>query len=351
MFTTVEDELTKSDYPEHSEFREQDWHILAGFWHPVAFAHEIREKPMPSKLLDVDLVIYRTADAVTVAKDVCPHRSTQLSQGHVVDDCLVCPMHGMRFDSFGVCRKIPSVPDQSLPISPRMNLQLYQSTERYGIIWTCLKASPIWPLPMWPGIDDPELQKVFVPADTWHCSAARHTENFNDQAHFPFVHLKSFGSSEDLSTHDYEVKKTDFGLRFDYAYIEGGNRFPDGVKKENREVIYTYDLTFPFSTLLYVDAQGSDFIHYFADAVSPVSVNETRMFQQLTDSTGNPDPEYWVRDSLQILAEDQPLVEGQSRPISLGRGEEYHHIPADRWSILYRKLLRDQFGLGIAHRE
>ncbi len=145
MFTTVEDGLTKSDYPEHSEFREQDWHILAGFWHPVAFAHEIKEKPVPSKLLDVDLVIYRTADAVTVAKDVCPHRSTQLSQGHVVDDCLVCPMHGMRFDSFGVCRKIPSVPDQSLPISPRMNLQLYQSTERYGIIWTCLKASPLWP--------------------------------------------------------------------------------------------------------------------------------------------------------------------------------------------------------------
>ena len=88
MFITVEDSLNKSDYPERSGFREQDWHILAGFWHPVAFAHEIKEKPVPSKLLDVDLVIYRTADAVTVAKDVCPHRSTQLSQGHVVDDCL-----------------------------------------------------------------------------------------------------------------------------------------------------------------------------------------------------------------------------------------------------------------------
>ena len=54
----------------------------------------------------------------------------------------------------------------------------------------------------------------------------RHVENFNDQAHFPFVHLQSFGSDEDLSTHDYEVEETEYGLRFEYDYVEGGNRFP-----------------------------------------------------------------------------------------------------------------------------
>jgi len=177
-----------------------------------------------------------------------------------------------------------------------MCLRTYQTEIRYGIVWTCLKPEPIWPLPVWPGIDNPDFKKVYVPSDVWQSSATRHAENFNDQAHFPFVHLKSFGSDNDLSTQEYEVEETEFGLRFDYEYVEGGNRFPDGVDAENTEVVYTYELTFPFSTLIYVDVQGSDFIHYFADAVSPVSAIQTRIFQQLTDTTGDPDPKFWIED-------------------------------------------------------
>jgi vanillate O-demethylase monooxygenase subunit len=256
-------------------------------------------------------------------------------------------MHGLHFDATGRCRKIPSLPDQSAPISPRMCLQTYQTELRYGIVWTCLKTDPIWPLPVWPGIENPNFNKVYVPADVWRCSATRHAENFNDQAHFPFVHLKSFGRDEALSTHDYEVSETAFGLRFDYDYVEGGNRFPDGVTAKNREVIYTYELTFPFSTLIYVDPKGSDYVHYFADAVSPVSANETRVFAQLTDTTGNPDTEYWIQDSMQIVAEDKPLVESQPPELPLEVGAELHHIPADRWSIMYRKKLLERFGFGL----
>jgi len=296
MFLTIEDTQRDSDYPKNPTFRQQDWNILAGFWHPIAFAHDITDKPLSTKLLDVNLVIYRTSQGITVAKDQCPHRGVQVSLGRIVEDYLVCPMHGLHFDSTGQCRKIPSAPDQNSPISPRMCLRTYQTEIRYGIVWTCLKPEPIWPLPVWPGIDNPDFKKVYVPSDVWQSSATRHAENFNDQAHFPFVHLKSFGSDNDLSTQEYEVEETEFGLRFDYEYVEGGNRFPDGVDAENTEVVYTYELTFPFSTLIYVDVQGSDFIHYFADAVSPVSAIQTRIFQQLTDTTGDPDPKFWIED-------------------------------------------------------
>ena len=346
MFTTDKEVLAKTDFPKQSEFHEHDWHILAAFWHPIAFSDDVNERPVSATLLDVNLVIYRTSSGITVTKDTCPHRNTALSKGRIISDRLVCPMHGAQFDAGGLCEKLPSIPDQSRPISPMMNLELYQSEERYGIVWTCLKPEPIWSLPVWPGIRDTSLKKVFVPVETWYCSAVRHTENFNDQAHFPFVHLQSFASDEDLSTHDYEVLETNYGLRFDYHYVEGGNRFPDGVEKDNRAVIYSYELTFPFSTLIYVDVQDSEFVHYFADAVCPVSINETKIFQVLTDTTGSPDPDYWIRDSLQILAEDRPLVESQPTHIALGKVEESHHIPADRWSIVYRKLLRNRFGLG-----
>lgn len=346
MFHPVNDNETPTDYPRGCSFREQDWHILAEFWHPILFEHDLTQAPATATLLDVDLVIYRTSSGVTVAKDVCPHRSVKVSLGKVRDDRLVCPMHGLEFNGEGQCLKVPTVPDQTAPISPRMCLTVYQSCIHYGIIWVCLKPTPQWPLPVWQGIDNPDFSKVYVPVDEWQCSAPRHTENFNDQAHFPFVHLQSFGSDLDVTTHDYDVVETDYGLKFDYAYVEGGNRFPDGVDASTRDVTYTYELTYPFSTLIVVDPKGSDFVHYFADAVCPVSANKTRMFQQLTDTTGNPDPDYWIEDSLQILREDKPLVESQSVDLPLVPGAELHHIPADRWSIKYRQQLLQRFGLG-----
>lgn len=98
-----------TDLPRHCTFRESDWHILAGFWHPVAFLHDIGDKPVAARLLDVNLVIYRTSEGITVAKDRCMHRGTKLSLGSMRDDLLICPMHGLHYDGQGVCRKIPSI--------------------------------------------------------------------------------------------------------------------------------------------------------------------------------------------------------------------------------------------------
>jgi len=347
MFAMVGEARNGNDFPANSSFREQDWHVLAGFWHPVLFDHDLKHKPVAVTLLDVKLVVYRTGAGVTVARDKCPHRGVQVSLGQMIDDNLVCPMHGIHFDHTGVCTKIPSLPNQASLISPRMCLQTYQSEIRYGIVWVCLKDTPIWPLPVWAGIDNPDYEKVYVPVDVWQCPATRHTENFNDQAHFPFVHLQSFGSDDDVTMHEYNVVETDYGLFFDYDYVEGGNRFPDGVEGDTRPVVYSYELTFPFSTLIRVDPAGSDFVHYFADAVCPVSASETRLFQQLTDTTGKPDAEYWIADSQQILAEDKPLVESQDPAMPLEPAGELHHIPADRWSIQYRKQLMKRFGLGM----
>ena len=39
-----------TDIPRDSTFRESDWHILAGFWHPVAFVHDIKDKPVATQV-------------------------------------------------------------------------------------------------------------------------------------------------------------------------------------------------------------------------------------------------------------------------------------------------------------
>ena len=66
----------------------------------------------------------------------------------------------------------------------------------------------------------------------------------------------------------------------------------------------------------------------------------------LDDDPGDPDTDYWLKDSIQIVEEDKPLVNSQPPAMPLETGPELHHIPADRWSIRYRQLLVERFGLG-----
>jgi vanillate O-demethylase monooxygenase subunit len=346
MFQSTHSSTRGKLYPRHSLISEPDWSILASFWHPIAFVHELGPAPVGARLLDVDLVIYRTSTGVSVAHDICPHRGTRLSLGKIIDDMLVCPMHGLAFDAHGQCKRIPSSREHTARIPASFGLSSIKAEIRCGIVWACLTGEPIWPLPKWEALENPELRKLYFPTDTWKASAGRHVENFNDLAHFPWVHVGSFGGSTVDPVPDYEVLHTEYGLTFWVPYTEGFNRFPDGIKGDRRDVIYRYQLTFPFSTLLTIEPKGSSYVQYFADAVCPVSAHESRIFQLSTDTTGNPDVEFWLRDAETINREDRPLVESQ-RPqdLPLNTRDEMH-IPADRMSVEYRRALVSKFGLG-----
>ena len=55
---------------------------LKNCWHPVAYSHQVTDKPYGTKLLDEYLVIWRSTDGQAHAmKDLCIHRGTALSLG------------------------------------------------------------------------------------------------------------------------------------------------------------------------------------------------------------------------------------------------------------------------------
>ena len=77
-------------------------------WHPVAYAHELKDAPAAATLLGEAVVVWRTRDGRAHAmRDLCIHRGTALSLGWVADDCLVCPYHAWRYDASGACVRIP----------------------------------------------------------------------------------------------------------------------------------------------------------------------------------------------------------------------------------------------------
>lgn len=345
MFGAINAQKHQSPLPRGCTFEAGDWEILAGFWHPVLYSHEVSDKPVRARLLDVDLVVFRTENGIGVARDLCPHRGTRLSQGRVVGKNLVCPMHGLHFAADGACTRIPSMGDQQR-IPPKMRLQSCQVTERYGLVWACLSETPIHPLPEWEGLGDAALKKLFLPSDVWQAAASRHVENFNDLAHFPWVHEGSFGGDKNAPVPPHQVEKTESGLRFEVQYREGANRFQDGVEGSERDVTYIYELTYPFATLLIMLPAGSDERYYLADVVCPESAHVSRIFQIMSDTAGMPHPEYWLKDQTFINDEDKPMVEEQKpEDLPLDLTAEMH-IPADRVSLSYRRGLVDRFGLG-----
>jgi phenylpropionate dioxygenase-like ring-hydroxylating dioxygenase large terminal subunit len=330
------------DLPRRCTFEPSDWIALADFWHPVCFASEVGPRPRAAVLLDEELVLYRSGGKVVAARDLCLHRGVPLSLGWIDGDEIVCSYHGFRYGADGRCTSVPAQPH--LPIPPKLCLRTYLAEERYGVVWVCLSGQPRQPLPEWPELEDSRLKQIQMGPLPWKCTAARHTENFNDIAHLSWVHAGTFGNREKPEVKPYEVEPRPGGLHFEMHY-ERYSLESRPTSESLEQVHYVYDLAFPFYTRLQIGfPDGHNFV--ICNLPSPTSVRATTVLFRMTrdfDVDGPDEPTLELQR--RVLAEDQPIVEAQ-RPeeLPLDLSEEFH-IRADRFSTIYRQALI-QLGLG-----
>lgn len=297
---------------------------------------------MAAVLLDQQLALYRSSGGVVAARDLCIHRGVPISLGWVEGGELVCAYHGFRYGSNGQCTRVPAQPGYAIP--PKLCLQTFLATERYGIIWVCLSGRPRQSLPDWPELEDASLKQLQMGPDLWKCSAARHVENFNDLAHLSWLHAGTFGNREKPEVSPYEVENRGGVLHFEADY----DRYSIDQRHESDQlerIHYTYDLTLPFYTRLRVRfPDNKNFIIF--NLPSPRSARETSVMFRLTrDFDVNGPDETTLEVQSRVVAEDRPIVEAQ-RPeeLPLDLTEEFH-IRCDRLSTVYRRSLV-QLGLG-----
>jgi vanillate O-demethylase monooxygenase subunit len=330
--------------PRASTFEESEWHALSRFWHPVAFSAKVTTKPVAAKLLDENLVVYRTPTGVTVARDLCLHRGARLSLGEVQGDQLVCGFHGFHYDASGHCTKIPAHPGITIP--SKLCLQVFASQERYGLVWVCLAGAAAAPLPDWPEIEGGAYEIIPMDPIDWHASAGRHTENFNDVAHLSWVHTGTFGHRETPEIIRYAVEEKGHRLSMMLPHANQHDRDITGAKPDVvSPVRYFEDIDLPFASRLLVDYFENRHLFYF-DVAAPTSVHACRIFIMMGRNFGLEDPPQSAIDyNLAVLREDKPFVESQSpQDLPLDLHNEVH-IPADLFSVRYRQKLRE-FGLG-----
>ena len=162
-------------------------------WYMAGWATDLEDGPVARIMLGDPVVVFRGEDgAVGALYDVCPHRAVPLSLGTVSGGHLICPYHGLAFDTAGICRKNPHVKGPP----ERMKTRAYPVAEQHGIIW------------IWPGEADkadaeliPEYSFLVSPAEFAVGRGYLHVEadyrlvidNLMDLAHADYIHVNTVG--------------------------------------------------------------------------------------------------------------------------------------------------------------
>lgn len=330
--------------PRECTFSAADWFALAPFWHPVAFSHEVTDKPYAVRLLDERVVLYRISDgSVRAAKDLCFHRGAPMSLGTVEGDEIICPYHGLRYNADGRCVCIPAHPGGA--ISPRLRLDMYRAQEAYGLVWVQLIASE-HQLPIFPEWNDPDYIQVLPDSVAMNAAAGRQVEGFLDVSHFSFVHVQSFGEPDNTEVPDYAVTRTSRGHIADYhSTVSNYSHLYKHLNPPGFLWRRLFEVFLPFVAKLTVFFPEDGQLHIL-NAASPVSARKTRLFVPICRNFDKSAPLQPTLDfNRQVFTEDQAIVEQQwpeDLPLDL---QAEAHFPADRSSIAYRKGLA-ALGLG-----
>jgi phenylpropionate dioxygenase-like ring-hydroxylating dioxygenase large terminal subunit len=309
---------------------------LGSYWHPIAMTSEIEEQPRRFMLLGEPVVAFRDDQGVAAFKDLCIHRGTALSLGHVAGGRIVCPYHGWEYDRTGSCVRIPALPDGS-SIPRKARALAYRVQEAYGLVWVAMRE-PVAPIPGWP--EDPwndERFHVFLALrQTWKASAGRVVENAMDFSHFNFVHKGLTELADGPVIKPHAVERTSYGLHYEY---------------HDSEITREYSLYAPF-TLHDRKVQPNGDVSVLTLVAAPLDANTTHVYQFIArnhagavalQGKGREQAEAAVTSSVEVvMAQDRAIVESQ-RPeqIPLDLREELHIKVPDASGLAYRRLLAE----------
>jgi len=165
-------------------------------WYLFCHARDLRDGPVPKRILNRDLVAFRTESGrIAVLDASCSHLGANLGCGDIIGETIQCPFHNWRFETDGRCSHIPG----SSAIPAFAHQRSYPVAELNGYVFFFNGAQPLFPLPFF---EDEEPQdfhaaKLFsFEADaSWFMVAA---QGF-DRQHFETVHDRRLLSEPEVT--------------------------------------------------------------------------------------------------------------------------------------------------------
>jgi phthalate 4,5-dioxygenase oxygenase subunit len=165
------------------------------FWMPVLLSQQLPEPDCPPvrvKVMGEDLVAFRDSkNRIGLVEPHCPHRGANLFFGRNEECGIRCAFHGWKFDVFGECLEMTTVPrnDGYEKARARIRLKAYPTREAGDIIWAYLGPSEtMTELPAMEFMRLPPAHR-FVSKKLQQCNWAQACEGALDTAHFTFLHM------------------------------------------------------------------------------------------------------------------------------------------------------------------
>lgn len=312
------------------------WPALADYWHPVAYAHEVTDKPLPVKLLGEDIVVCRLGDTISAFSDLCIHRGTPISMGWIENGEIVCAYHGWSYNADGRCTRIPSIPPEH-PIPKKACLTRYRAAERYGVVWVSQSENPRAPIPEYPAYEDENYHVIIRDSGIWECGAGRAIENFIDLGHFSWIHEGILGDREHTLTPEMIIERHGEVLHFHC------DCHPDRIHPMPHRRVYR--LARPFSIYNWKEEPG-DREEVLVFLCTPHTEDSCTWFFMIARNY-DPDTDQGEGEGQEnlyklILDQDQAIVERQ-RPeaLPLDLREELHVKGPDAIALEYRKFIAE----------
>ncbi len=165
---------------------------LRCFWWPVALSEEVKDIPVPVKVLGEELVLFRDLSGrLALLGAHCSHRRASLEYGRIEEQGIRCAYHGWYYDRQG---KILDRPAEPIKTAPNIQHPWYPVRELGGFVFAYLgkdKESPP-PLPRYDILvmngyrvaerGDAELGKAY------NCNWLQGVENTTDTTHLTYLH-------------------------------------------------------------------------------------------------------------------------------------------------------------------
>jgi nitrite reductase/ring-hydroxylating ferredoxin subunit len=165
---------------------------LRRFWWPVALSDEVKDIPVPVKVLGEELVLFRElAGHLALLGRYCSHRRASLEYGRIEEQGIRCAYHGWAYDRRG---RVLDRPAEPIRAAPQIQHPWYPVRELGGLVFAYLgpdKESPP-PLPRY----DVLVQDGYRVAErgdaevgkTYNCNWLQAVENTADTTHLALLH-------------------------------------------------------------------------------------------------------------------------------------------------------------------
>lgn len=171
-------------------------------WFQVAYSHELKPgEAKPIRYFGKDMVLFRTESGEASCLDAfCPHMGAHLGYGihefagkggEVQAENIVCPFHGWKFNTQGVCEDIPYAKNIPPKVKDKECIKRHNLVERNQCIWVWYHPedkAPMWEVETIAEANSDEWSDVQVHRRVIKTHIQEIAENGADHAHFHFVH-------------------------------------------------------------------------------------------------------------------------------------------------------------------